>query len=308
MKLITADNSGRTDGSMYRLLEGVDSRLPIVLMSRTNDFCFNENLKKIDAYILCEVSELGWDWPITETHRWGINTCNFPQYQSEEYKKFDDWVAANPPKLTFHRELLAKDVSDILIPIDYPSWYNVPAPDTKESFNKRVVSFFHYFGRSHEGRLRTHADTWLGASRYGYSVCDNLYHYEKFISEEKGVLAVSLWQPYYARVDMGIMLAILAQSKIGIALFGAGRKTFRHTEVSSNSVPLIWEDGLSWAYSWEHNVNCIKSNQGDEIDCIMRSLQKDDLYDIYVAANETCRKYQVDNYIREYINKKTLLV
>ena len=179
--MITADRRGQTDGPAHRMLEQINSPIPIVLMSRTDGFKFNESLLSLDKYILCEFSEMGWSHNLVETHEWGKNTDKFPQFDDEHYHRFDDFVAKNPPLLTFTRELLKKDVTENNLPIDYPCWAIVPEPVSKKIFDSRPISFFHFFGRSHEGRLKAHADTWYNAGKHGYSVCDNLYHFEKFM-------------------------------------------------------------------------------------------------------------------------------
>lgn len=299
--IIVADAQGRTDGPAFQMLSQVDSRIAIVLMSRTPRYNFNEELLNLDKYVLFEYSEMGWDWNFTNTHEWGKNTDQFPQFADEEYKRFDDWVASNPPLLTFTREILKKDVTETHFAIDYPCWQTVPELVSKESFEGRPISFFHFFGRSHEGRLKAHADTWYNTGKYGYSVCDNIYHYEKFMLNEKGRKAVSLWQPHYYRHDISVMMQIGSMAKISFALAGAGRKTFRHLESSSNSAMLMWQDEMKWAYDWIDGYNCIVSKEGEEIKTIFERLDHSSLYDVYCRGAETCRKYEVNRYIKEYI-------
>jgi len=164
--------------------------------------------------------------------------------------------------------------------------------------------FFGYWGRSHEGRLRVHAESWLYASKQGFSLCDNLHHFEKFMNEESGRKAASLWQPHYHRQPIETMLHVNGLSKIGIALAGAGRKTFRATEVTTNAAMLMWNDDIAWAYDWRHGKNCIKCSEGDEMATLFSFLEAPLLYDIYVNGVENCRNYQVDTYVKNHIQKK----
>lgn len=302
MNLIVADKKGRTDGPAFNMMQQVNSPIPIVLMARTAGYRFNEDLLKLDRYILCEFSELGWDWKFTDTHIWGNNTDQFPQFDNEHYKRFDDWVASNPPVLTLTREILKKDVTETHIPIDYVNWHITTEPASMVQFERRFIEFFHFFGRSHEGRLKAHADAWLGASKFEYSLCDNLYLFNQFMENEDGRKAVSLWQPHYGRVDISHMLQISSMSKITFALAGAGRKTFRNLEASLNSAMLMWTDEIAWAYPWIGGYNCIKCKEGDEIACVFEMLGgRQALYEIYRNGVETCRKYEVNRYVKEYI-------
>ena len=301
--IIVADKKQNTDGVAHKMLSYVESKIPIVLMSRTARFKFNEELKKLDKYILVEFSEMGWDWKFGDTHVWGSNTEKFPQFQGEEYKKFDEWVAQNPPLLTFARELLQKDVSEKLIPVDYPCWYEPTAIDDKRAFDGRPVSAFYFWGRSHEARLRLHGNMWIKASQRGFSVCDNLNYFEKFVFEEEGRKIVSLWIPHYGRVDVREIIGRQMLSKISIAMPGAGIKTFRNCESSINSVMMKWKDNLAWSYPWDE-ANCLLTEEGKEIDDIEAALNNPNLYEIYKAGVANCQRYQINNYITNYIQPK----
>lgn len=304
MAVIVADRQLQTDGVMFKVAGMVDSKLPIVLMSKTSRFKFNEELLGIKDYLLWEVSEMNWDWKWNEhgSHQWGKNIEHFPQFsENDHYKRFNDWVAANPPKLVFQRELLKSDVTDTLIPIDYPCWFEAREIQDKKGFDGRPIDSFSFWGRSHEARLRLHANIWLAASEKGFSVCDNINYFEKFLMEEDSRKWVSLWMPHYGRIDIKEILGRQALSKTSIALPGAGIKTFRHAESSINSVMVKWRDGLAWAYSWDE-TNCILTSEGNEIEGIQTALNNPNLYEIYRAGVANCQKYQVNNYIANYIN------
>lgn len=303
MAIIVADKGGDTDGSMHKMLMAIESATPIVLMSRTRNFQFNDSLLGAKDYILADVSEMGWDWEWGEhgSHQWGKNIEHFPQFsENEHYKRFNDWVAANQPKLTFQRELLKKDVSDILKPIDYPCWYEPKEIQDKTGFNGRPISSFYYWGRSHEARLKLHSDIWKAASERGFSVCDNLNFFEKFVFEEEGRKWVSLNIPHYGRIDVREIIGRQALSKTSIAMPGAGVKTFRHCESSINSVMVKWKDDLAWSYSWDE-TNCVLTEEGKEIEDIENALQNPDLYEIYKAGTANCQKYQINNYLKNYL-------
>lgn len=297
--VITAEKRGMTDGPAYEMLMQVDSPLPIVLISRTNDFQFNEKLLSLDRYILADVCELGWDIDLTKygTHIWGQNTSLYDaQFGNDEYKKFQDFVTKNPPVLSFVRELLKVDQKETMLPLEYPCWHEVPEVQSKELFYKRPIEAYHYWGRSNEERLRVHGDFWTNASKHGYSVCDNIYQLNHFLVHEQGPRWVTFHMPHYGRVPATELIQINAHSKISLALGGAGSKTFRHMESSINAAMLMWHEHLAWTYEW-NNQNSIQCVNGKEIETIIKSLQNENLYDIYCNGVENCRKYYLPNYI-----------
>lgn len=298
--VIVSDRKGRTDGPAFQMLQQVNSPLPIVLMARTPSYKFNEELLSIDKYILVEMSEHGWDWNFTDTHVWGKNTDQFPHFDTEHYKQFDEFVSKNPPILTFTRELLKKDVTETHIPIDYPSWYTVNEPVSEKEYNNRLLSSFFFWGRSHEARVKLHGRMWIEASEKGFSICDNLAFFDKFLMNEEGKKIVSVHLPYYHRFDIKELLAVNNMSKTSVALPGAGVKTFRHVESSYNSVMIKWADELSWSYPWVGGDNCITTYEGHEIKDIAYSAERN-LYEIYKAGIANCKNYQIDLYIKNYI-------
>lgn len=298
--ILTADKKQRTDGVAHKLLSLINSDIPIVLMSRTSRFKFNDDLLGLDRYILAEFSEHGWCFPFLETHQWGCNTDRFPHFDDDEYKRFADFVAKKPPLLTFTREILKKDVTDTHHPIDYPCWFEAREIQDKKAFDGRPIDAFFFWGRSHEARLRLHSNIWKAASEKGFSILDNLNFFEKFVMEEEGKKWVTLNIPHYGRIDVRELIGRQALSKTSIAMPGAGVKTFRHCESPINSVMVKWKDDLAWAYEWDE-TNCILTSEGNEIEDIQAALNNPDLYEIYRAGVANCQKYQVNSYVNNYI-------
>lgn len=309
--IITADANGRTDGTAHRFVQGIKSKLPIVLVSRCNDFVFNPALNGVKDYILICFTEYNWDWDRRITHQWGVNTNEFIElFQGIEWEKFDDFVCKNSPKLIFKRELLKKDKSDLLFPIEYPNWVSKQPTQSKQEFDKRLIDVFFYWGHSHECRIQLHGNIWLNSSVSGYSVCDNLYYFENFMKEEKGRKWVTFNMPHYGRTDIKNLMMINANAKLSVSLPGAGIKCFRSTgESPVNSVMVCQEDPLAWTFDWVDGYNCIKVpndnsiesikgvGKSPEIPVLEKSLKRDDLYDIYLNGVETADKYYYPNYI-----------
>lgn len=302
MGTIIATSTGETDSAYHTLVKHIQSPIPIVMVSWTENFIFNTDLLNLKEYILVDYNEYGWDAKLTETHIWGKNSENFPRYYNGDWIKFDNWVKENPPKLFFKRELLKKDAIGNIFPIDYTASTDILAVQTRENFNSRPLSVAYYFGRSHEERLRLHARIWDGATRHGYNVCDNLYYFVQFMQNENGKKYASMNIPHYVRHPIEDLLHVNGMAKIGIAPFGAGQKTFRHAEVSSNAVMLTWENDLAWAADWIHGYNCLICKQGEEVETIEKWNNYPRLYDIYLEGIKTWDKYRTSRYINDYLN------
>lgn len=305
--VIVADKHGRTDGATFKMLQKIDTEIPILLITRVENYEFNEEILKLAGkhFIVTDFVEYGWNWNFSRgTHLFGVNTDDFRlPFGNGAFNRLDAFLSENKPAMYFKRELLAVDVSDTVKPIEYPNWQPpFPAP-TKEQFDERPISIFNFWGRSHEARVQLHGNIWKGASAGNYSVCDNLYYFNEFMREEKGEKWVSLWMPHYGRVDISNILSINAISKLSLSLPGAGVKCFRSTgESPVNSVMVMKSDDLAWSYPWEHGINCIKFSEfGEEIETIQYALKHSSLYEIFLKGIEIANKYQVDNYINHYL-------
>lgn len=303
--VIVADSRGFSDGPACAFLQRIETDIPIVLVSRVEGFVFNEALNSLigKKWIYCEFIEYGWLWEQKSSIKWGVNRNDFDFLNVGEWDKLEDFIVNNPPALSFVRELVKEDASETVLPIEYPNLTNPYPIQTKEEFDARRIIAFNFWGRSHEARVQLHGDLWKGASRYDYSLCDNMYFFSEFMNQEQGRKLVSLWTPHYARVDLSNMLAIASMSKFTFSLPGAGIKCFRSTgEAGVASIPVMVEDKLAWTYPFIHNENSIKYFRfGDELETIFEALQNPNLYDIYRESLNTTDKYRVNNYINNYI-------
>lgn len=298
MAVITADALGRADSAFHTLVGKINSPLPIVMVNWCEDYKFNEQLLKIKDFILCCFAEYGWNEKLTDTHIWGKNSEKFQRYYTGDWKKFDDWVKSNPPKLLLKRELLKKDVSDTAKPIEYPCLVNEFSVDTKEVFYSRPINVFQYWGRSNENRMRIHGQIWLNAYKRGFQVCDNIYFVSKYLQEEQGEKWITLWMPHWARIDINQLMAINGISKLSLSWAGAGFKCFRHMESPANSVMVMHKNDYAWTFDWVNKENCIMADEGNEIFAIEHALKNDELYDIYLRGVETVNKYRLPNYLK----------
>ncbi len=305
-KIIVADKKGRSDGLIYNMLQKVNVDVPIVLVSRCEDLVLNEEILGLNEYVLCNVIEFGWDWSMEYGHHFGVNTDKFPEvFRSKDWQVFDQFVKRNPPKIHFCRELLHEDVTDKLVPIVYPCMLPPVPIQTKEEFNNRPLQLYFNWGLSHEARKWLHGKIWLKSSRYGYAVCDNLSFFNQFMQNEnnhKKWLTVNT--PHYARQPIDTVMFLNGLSKISVSLAGAGRNCFRHAESPVNSVMLMWDDALAWHQDiWIDGVNCIKCEEGEEIQCAIHALScQDELYMMYRDGVATVDQFRIDNYVKHIEN------
>ncbi len=297
--ILTVDKS-RSDGAAHRLLEQVQTDIPMVLVSRSEALDFNEDilLLKGKKWVLVDYNEMGWDWDMKFGHHFGVNTEKFPGvFHMDKWQVFDDFVKENPPALTLSRELLREDVKENVLPISYPCFIPPYPTQTREEFNSRVLEVFYSFGVSHEYRKTLHSQIWVLSGQYSYSVCDNLYYLNGFVKEQQGAKKwVSCHIPFWARHPIENIMEVQGNAKISISVAGSGRNCFRHLESPINSVMLMWQDNLAWGDDWKHGENCLKCEQGKEIETVIHELENPYLYDIYLAGVENVNKYRVENY------------
>ena len=301
-KMIYTVSKTRNDGVGHRLAELLNVDIPIVFVSLCEELDFNEDILNLAGKKYCLISfvELGYNWDRTEGHEFGKNTQDFPQvFHWYKWKVFDDFVRDNPPAISFYREALQEQITEKLLPISYPCFIAPQPIQSEDEFNNRIFEVFNTFGISHEYRKELHGQIWQQSGRHGYSVADNLYILDHFIQYEKGRKWASIHIPWWARQPIEAITERNKSSKIGISIAGAGRSCFRHTEIPTVSAMLMWEDDLAWHKGiWEHGVNCIKCEQGNEIETAIEWLQKPkELYQIYLKGIETVNQFRFDNYI-----------
>lgn len=301
--MIITVSKTRNDGVGYALCEKLKVNLPIVFVSLSEDLDFNEQVLGLAGKPYCLISfvEMGWNWSREIGHQFGVNTDQFPEvFHMESWKVFDDFVRDNPPTISFYRELLQEQATDKILPISYPCFIPQQHIQTFEGFINRPLDVFYTFGISHEYRKDLHGQIWQQAGKYGYSVCDNLYYLELFLQNEhnpKRWFSANI--PHYARQPIEVITERNGSAKISICVAGAGRNCFRHLEVPVNSVMMMWEDNTAWHQKdWVHGENCIKCEQGTEIETAVEWLKRPErLYKIYLNGMQTVDKFRFDNFI-----------
>lgn len=284
----------------------------IVPITFKGDFVFDEELPRKLAgkkWVLVNFTENGWSWDQRQSYLFGHDALMQEALDSNEgYRKFDDFVVHNRPILTFQRELLKKDVSDKVLPIDYLAGLPDRGMASREEFGKRPLEVSFNWGRSHEARMWMHGAIFQSAGRFGYDVVSEFSHVDKAIADNPGSLKwLSVHVPHYARIDVQEVQKVVERSRITVVLGGAGVKTFRHGEVAADAVMAIPRNGLAWAYPWDE-TNSIQIRPckmpADAAFCveqIMNHNMRPDLYEIYCAAIENSRRYRPDFYLRNHV-------
>ena len=300
MSIFIANATSEIDSSYHSLVKHINSPIPIVMVSWSDNFIFNDELLGLGEYILIDFIEHGWNHNLVESLIWGKNSHKFPRYYTNDWVKFDNWVKDNPPKIQFVRELLKQDVSDTVKPIEYPCIINPYLIDEEHVFNRRPLDFFQYWGRSSEHRVRIHAELLMYAYNNGFQLCDNIYYTSEYIKYELGTRAASLWIPHYARLDVSVLMSFNNLSKLSLSWGGAGFKCFRTSESPVNSVMVMHKNDMAWAYQWDE-TNCILVEQGKEIEGIEAALNNPNLYEIYKKGLKNIDNYRTENYINNYI-------
>lgn len=304
-KVYTADARQQTDGAFCDLLQKVNSKYPIVLISRPGGYVFNEEIKSLDKYILVNGEELGWDGRHDITHFFGKNSHEFGDgYNTDEWRKLDDFVSSKPPLITFTRELLKADENETNKPIEYPALYSVPL-QSKQEFDNRPLEVFFNWGLSNPSRPKLHGDIFSKCDKYGYIVYDNLAALDGFLQHESNPRKwLTVHTAWYARYPMGNVIAINGLAKISVSLFGAGRKCFRSSEAPVNSIMALPYDNLAWSFDWVSSVNCFRLQEpiSNYVGWLNVLLKCGDIYDIYCNGVETSNKYFLPNYLQHLEN------
>lgn len=311
--ILSAHESGEIDGTVSaNLLNRLpnlttvhDSNVVIVPVSWYSDYKFNKALTSINKpYVLVDFMELGLDWdPLSgrDGHKWGTNSADFNRLSTPRWMRLDAHCRDNPPLLTFCRELLEREQSDRLLPVSFPCVVPIPGIQTKEEFDARPLEAFLFWGLSHESRPRLHGDIFRNSYWSGYEVISQFDHWNGFFSEPRQRTWASIHAPHWDRKPMADVQHFIHRSKISISLPGAGALCFRDCEVAAGSIPAYWNSGIARSYPWEAEKNCILLTPGEEWQDLQDATQQDNLYELYVSAQENIRKYEAQTYVDNYI-------
>lgn len=309
--IISPDAGGRIDPPVKRILDhlppGDGTRITIVPVTRLENFKFS--LQFGGPWVLWDHSEFGWDWDQDRGYNWGENRTDHQWFQTDDWKRFDDFVRKHPPLCTFQRELLEADRRPNRLPAEYLNYAQHVAPQSKEEFMERPIDVCFMWGRSSESRVRLHANIFRQSSYRGYPVVSDVAHVENELREGRRGLWVSMHTPHY---DRRMFADVFAKSKIVISMAGCGQKTFRSGEIP-NSIIAFPADNLAWSIPYENGRNCLRMSTGLGVNSITHDrenvevaelcdmLARNDLYAIYRAAVEAADRLRPERYLGEYV-------
>jgi len=281
-----------------------DADVCLVPITRFEHFKFNPALLNLSKpWVLVDYVENGWDWNQEETMMFGQNTEKFfGDKYNEEWRKFDEFVRDHPPLMTFKRELLEKDRTETLLPIEYTSWLPEYGMDTKDEFLKRVLEISYIWSRSHEHRMDAHAAIFSNAGKFGYDVVSDYSHLERAVAENSSSLKwLSVHVPHYARIDVKDCQKVVRQSRVTIAMAGCGVKCFRHGENCSDAIMAIPVDKLAWSYPWDQS-NSIRFVGAENLpEVLSNELMRPDIYELYCQAMINGQNYRYETYLRRWV-------
>lgn len=301
---------GTVEANILRHLRNAQvetSDLVIIPISFYGDFKFNAalpHLLKGKRWVMMDFLELGLDWDVnsgTDTHVLGRNSANFPRVSGPEWMKFDAFTRDHPPSAYFKRELLAREQTDWLIPVDFPCYVPIPWTQTKAEFETRPIEVFHFWGLSHLSRPKLHGNIFKYAYGERYEVISQFGHWNGYFADPRGRTWASVHAPHFDRKPIAEVMHFTHRSKISVSLPGAGVKCFRDSEAPCGSTPAFWDCGIARSYPWTPGENCIGLAPNAEWEHLRAAVQLEDLYEIYVAAQETIRKYDAVTYAKDYL-------
>lgn len=281
--------------------------LHIVPISYYHDYEFRRDLRSIigsDPWCLIDYTELGLDWDVwsgVDSMVLGRNVLNFLRVANKEWLALNDLVRDNPPKVYFKRELLAREQTDWLVPVDFPCYLPLPAIETKEQFDTRPLDAFTFWGLSHPARPRLHGEIFKQAYDHGYEVLSQFGHWHGHFYDPRGRTWAAIHAPHFDRKPIEDVMHFNHRSKISVSLPGAGYSCFRDTEAPVGSIPAFWHMPLARAFPWIHGRNCIDLRPTEEWRDLYDATKRDDLYDIYISAQANIQNYQSHNYVHQHI-------
>lgn len=282
-----------------------DADVVIVPVSHHADFQFNEELRRITKpVVLMDFMEYFGYARNGDSHVLGVSTLPINLASSREWVKLHQWVTQNPPALYFKRELFQRDVTDKVLPIEWPCTLPAWEIESEQAFNARPFQVFYNWGYSNALRPRLAGEIYQLMSQGKIEVISSFEHIDAKIHEPQPKW-ISIHSPHTHRTHINDILRRQAQSKMSVSLPGSGVKCFRSVEAPVHTIPVMVSDFMAWSFPWNHRSNCVKLRDINPsipmAEQLLCAVNMEDLYPIYVAAQETIDKYRTHRYISEYV-------
>lgn len=279
-----------------------DADICVVPISFYSDYKYDPTLENIKTpVVILDFMEFGSQWIPTDSHVWGRNSNQFPITATPDGMRLDAWIRDGNTKVQFVRELLQKDVTDRIKPIEFPCYINPQPIQTKAEFDARPITALASWGFSHVCRPKFHSDVFKGMAEDGIGVIAAWDQFDGYFNEKRGETWASIFCPHYTRIHIDTVVQRQAMSKISVSMFGNGKKCFRSAEAMVNAVLFVQENDLAWSVPLVHGENCIKGPVGGEYQAIRENRHRPDLYEIYVNAVNDVDRLRGPRYVRDYI-------
>ena len=317
---------------LFRAFEKVnnvqDCDVVIMPITYQNEYVADEQLMyEIESsgkqIIIVDFVEYGWDIA-NPTHFFGVNTQAWKnKFQNKEYFKLDMFIWRNSAKvaLYFKRELVSGSYDNIpykVLPVEYPGVTTLPeySPEQSfEDFSNRPIDIIMTWGLSNPSRPILHGELVKQSALNGQHLVSNIDHFTTCQKRGEKKMVVIAHIPDFARDSNLKLLHLQSLAKISISMNGCGKKCFRHSEASYNSVMALQENNLDWSSPWIHGANCIElpnrkdSTLVDEVESYNRlmhylNLPPNLLYAMYLQGVDNWKNYEVNKYSMDYILKE----
>lgn len=310
--VLSPDGANRVDGAVTaHLLSGFpdksssphDCDVIMVPVTTLQGFRFNPKLRDIKKpWVLLDFCELEWNYFDlgNDTMLFGKNAKEC-RWLNPHWHPFDEFVRENPPVVCFKRELLAKDATDTIRPIDWPVYFESPILHTEEQFNSRVLEVFFQWGYSSPHRPRLHGEIFQAMATHGIGVISEPDHFHGYFANPCARTWASIFTPHYARKPITTAQWYQERAKLTVSLPGCGTRCFRHGEACWHTIMALHNDNHLWSYPWNHGENCIRLQPGHEFENLDGATKRSDLFSIYLAGNATMEKYRTWNYVPDYL-------
>ena len=303
-QVISPDAARRVDPPVSRFLQTLPQGrdIAVVPITRLDGFQFRDELRGTlegKPWVLLDFSEFGPEWDQQTSHLWGRDRLAHGWFGGDEWAKLDAFIREHPPLITFQRELLLKDVSDTMQPVEYLNYSAPIQAETEDQFNARPIDVFFQWGLSNPYRPHLHGEIFKHSQRLGYDVCSQLDHLDRCIArKDRPSIWAVIHTPHYARVSNDETIRWFGKSKVVIAAPGCGAKTFRHGEIN-NSIIAMRSDKL--AYSVNQCGIALGDAPVDALWGAVRGRDADYLYRTYLLNHAAADSLRPARYVPEYI-------
>lgn len=309
------DATGRFDPPGFDVVRQAPGRVEkveeadviFVPFTRFDGFAFDEKLNDIaKPWVLFDYSEFGWDDSMEDSHEWGVSRTEHADFQTPALVQFDQFIHDHPPLLTFQRELLLKDCTEKLLPLDYLNWLPEHGNDPKDDFLKRPLEVSYNFGRSHEGRMWLHGVIFQMAGTFGFDVISDFSHLDKAL-KENGRKWLSVHVPHYARIDVREVQQINRKALVTLVMPGAGVKTFRTSECAGDGIMAMPRHRMACPYPWDETNSIVLpeiafvEDAQQAVEALANALMRTDLYELYCNAMGNALNFRPAEYGRRWI-------